>query len=251
MQNRAAKAVIKHKVNQKMSGNNNNGDKCQCVLGSFTTTFGVITNACGAGVGIGALAFLGEPTTSTSDTRIALMFIGNSLSLTLFCLMLLASFALPNERYAILFGFLQLAVGKALLMAFASILMIAAGLVFMSVPGKEWIGILIFVAAGFEIAAMCLVIARSCCYDNKPDMVWSGNPSSSSKSSNKRASRAANVPVERNNGGGGGGQEFGGNSPGYSAPQASQPKTAPPVDDGAEFGSDNPFGAPERLDCVA
>tara|TARA_B110000091_G_C13490271_1_gene339946 strand:+ start:59 stop:550 length:492 start_codon:yes stop_codon:yes gene_type:complete len=162
MQNRAAKAVIKHKVNQKMSGNNNNGDKCQCVLGSFTTTFGVITNACGAGVGIGALAFLGEPTTSTTDTRFALMFIGNSLSLTLFCLMLLASFALPNERYAILFGFLQLAVGKALLMAFASILMIAAGLVFMAVVGKEWIGILIFVAAGFEIAAMCLVIARSC-----------------------------------------------------------------------------------------
>ena len=74
MQNRAAKAVIKHKVNQKMSGNNNNGDKCQCVLGSFTTTFGVITNACGAGVGIGALAFLGEPTTSTTDTRFALMF---------------------------------------------------------------------------------------------------------------------------------------------------------------------------------
>ena len=69
-------------------------------------------------------------------------------------------------------------------------------------------------------------------------MVWSGNPSSSSKSSNKRASRAANVPVERNNGGGGGGQEFGGNSPGYSAPQASQPKTAPPVDDGADFGSE-------------
>jgi hypothetical protein len=161
MQNRAAKAVIKHKVNQKMSGNNNNGDKCQCVLGSFTTTFGVITNACGAGVGIGALAFLGEPSTKW-DTRFALMFIGNSLSLTLFCLMLLASFALPNERYAILFGFLQLAVGKALLMAYASILMIAAGLVFMAVPGKEWIGILIFVAAGFEIAAMCLVIARSC-----------------------------------------------------------------------------------------
>jgi hypothetical protein len=171
MKERAAKAVVRHQVNQKMGGGGDNSDKCQCLLGRFTVLFGAFTSACGAGVGIGSLAFLGEKTTVPTDSRNAVLYIGNSLSLTTFCLMLLVSFTMPNERYAPLFGFLQLAIGKAILMGFSSILIIGWALVFLTVQEKEYVGILIFVAAGFLIVAMFLVIARSCCYDNNQDIV--------------------------------------------------------------------------------
>jgi hypothetical protein len=171
MKERAAKAVVRHQVNQKMGGGGDNSDKCQCLLGRFTVLFGAFTSACGAGVGIGSLAFLGEKTTVPTDSRSAVLYIGNSLSLTTFCLMLLVSFTMPNERYAPLFGFLQLAIGKAILMGFSSILIIGWALVFLTVQEKEYVGILIFVAAGFLIVAMFLVIARSCCYDNNQDIV--------------------------------------------------------------------------------
>ena len=117
-QNQVAKKVVKHQVNQKMSNRNNNrnnnnnnqnndnqgGGQCQCILGKFTVAFGAVVNACGAGVGIGSLAFLGEKTTQASS-NIALMVVGNSLSLTIFCLMLLVSFTMPKYVFIIPFFF--------------------------------------------------------------------------------------------------------------------------------------------------
>ena len=110
-----------------MSNNNNssnNSDKCQCLLGRFTSLFGAFTNAAGIAVGIGGLAFISE---MEGNTNFSIMVIANAVSLVTFSLMLLVSFTLPNERYAPLFGFLQLAAGKAILMSFAGILMIASG----------------------------------------------------------------------------------------------------------------------------
>ena len=127
MKNRVAKAAVKHKVNKAMSNNNNssnNSDKCQCLLGRFTSLFGAFTNAAGIAVGIGGLAFISE---MEGNTNFSIMVIANAVSLVTFSLMLLVSFTLPNERYAPLFGFLQLAAGKAILMSFAGILMIASG----------------------------------------------------------------------------------------------------------------------------
>ena len=138
----------------------------------------------------------------------------------------------------------------------------ASALVFMSVAGKEWVGILIFVTCGFQMIALFLVIARSCCYENNQDIVWSGNPASSSDSNNSRSNkRSSNVPVDnsrgRSNNNGGGGQAFGANSPGYTAP-AAKSTPAPKQEASASnqinedaFGSDNPFGAPGGVESFA
>jgi hypothetical protein len=121
--------------------------------------------------------------------------------------------------------------------------MMASGLVFTTVVGKEWVGYLIFVACAFQMIAMFLVIARSCCYENNQDIVWSGNPASSKRSSS--------IPVDnsrdRRNNNGVGGQDFGANSPGYTAPTAKStptPKQESNQINEDAFGSDNPFGAP-------
>jgi hypothetical protein len=257
MKQRVAKAAVKHKVNQ--MSNNNKQQKCcctlQCLLGQPTMTFAAITNACGAAVGIGSLAYLGE-TFNAANSQFNVMIIANSLSLTTFCLMLLVAFTMKNERYAPLFGFLQLAAGKALLMSFAGILMIASGILFMTPGAKlEYAGILIFIAAGFEYGAMLLVIARSCCYDNNQDMVWGGSSSNSSGSGNSRGANTTPVSNPVSNNSRSSGKEFGSAGPGYEAPAAakSQPKKASNSNQLSEdaFGSDNPFGGPNVAESYA
>jgi len=250
MQNRIAKKVVKHKVNKAMGNQKEccTGCNTQCLLGRFTILSGAVSNAVGIAVGVGSLFFLADNTLNASFT---VMIIANSVSLVTFCSMLLVSFTMPNERYAPLFGFLQLAIGKATLMSFAGIQMIAAAILFLNVKGKEYAGYLILIGAGMEYVSMLLIIARSCCYADNQEKVWGGSavtnnaqPRAVSKGSRGANTTPVSNPVKQNRDSGG---DFGGNQSAYKAPTAS----SQPKDTGDEFGSDNPFGSPSNCESMA
>ncbi len=234
-----------------------NGEKCQCILGRFTIVSGVVTSALGIAVAVGSLGFLADENLANASS-FSVLLIANSLSLCGFCSMLLVAFSCPNERYAFLFGFLQFAFGKAALMSFSGILQCAAGVLF-TLPGlkKEWVGVLIFISAGMQYVAMILVIARSCCYGNNPEIIKGQVARAAVKHQMGSAGGGSSKSRSSTNSSRNSGAEFGNNTgsanPSYEAPAPTGSAAAandPNQISEDAFGSDNPFGAPKTCDAV-
>ena len=205
----------------------------QCLLGKPTVILGAVASLLGAAVGIGGLSWLAEnDLTGETSHLYTMMIISNSLSLTTFSVMLTVAFSCPNEKYANFFGFLQFAVGKGILMVFAAIIEIAFAILFAFLPGKYWVGILIYLCVGVMGLATVMVFMRSCCYENNQAIIMQARSSSSTT----KSSAARGASHTRNSG-----SEFGGGrAKDYEAPPV---PAAPARNEIAEdaFGADNPF----------
>ena len=128
------------------------------------------------------------------------------------------------------------------------------------VPGlkKEWVGVMIFISAGLQYISMFLVVARSCCYGNNPQII----KGQVARAAVKHQMGSAGTGSGKSRGGSSSsrnsGAEFGNNTgsanPSYEAP--SPTRTAAATNDEHNqisedaFGSDNPFGSPKNCDAV-